>query len=212
MKTLLILVSILISEVSIAQKYATSEVILTAKTYLQNVLKPELFSYIELDSNSYYEYKNFWGRRNWKRILDSKRTKGKFINAYEIRFTLKHPDFLYAPKTYRDIYVKMDSALNLCERIDLKRIPNFLTEDSTANWLTPFQIDSIANKLKLKIPVKPISLNLTYDNEKEEYYWMVYNTFYQEKCFSDCEIFHIKPSTGSIEKHFVDRLFRMHCY
>lgn len=203
---------LLISLISIAQKYETDLVISTAKSFLKDAVGPELINYFELDTNSYYEYKNFWGKTKWEEILHGKKTKGDFVNGHHIRFTLKHPDFLFAPETYRNIYVKLDSTLNLIEEINLETLPNFLLRDTTSNWLTPNQIDSVANNQNLITSVKPLSKHLTYNYNNRKYYWMVFNTIHEAKCYSDCEILHIDPVTGRIEEHKKERLHIMHCY
>ena len=119
MRILLTTVIISISLFAYSQKYKTEEVIRTAKSYLEDVVGPELIVYFELDSNSYYEYRNSFGKSKWERIIEGKKTKGNFVNGHNIRFTLKHPEFLFAPSSYRDVYVKLDSALRLENNIDL---------------------------------------------------------------------------------------------
>mgnify|MGYP003679843427 FL=1 len=52
---------------------------------------------------------------------------------------------------------------------------------------------------------------LEFDSQDHRYYWKVFNTVYQEKCFSDEEILHIDPSSGRILKHYEERQYVLHC-
>ena len=212
MRTSLIIALLLFSLISMAQRYKTREVISTARSFLKDTVGPELINYFELDSNSYYEYRGCWGKTKWEAILHGKKTKGDFVNSYDIRFTLKHPDFLYAPESFLSICVKLDSDLNLSEKINLKRVPDFLLADTISNWLRPRQIDSVVHDQNLKASVKPLSKHLTYDYDNEEYYWVIINTVHEGKCYSDCEVLHINPVSGKIRKHSEARLFVMHCH
>ena len=64
----------------------------------------------------------------------------------------------------------------------------------------------------MKKPIKPITKRLEFDTKSKEYYWIVFNTLYQEKCFSDEEILHINPISGIVIKHYEEKQEVMHCY
>ncbi len=197
-----------ISNFAQSQKYLTSEVIEKAELYLKKAVGAELFGYFELDPDSYYEYKTILGKNNWSEITKGKKTKGSFVNAHDIRFTLNHPDFQYTGIN-KNIYVELDSALNLCTEIKLERIPKFLLENKPSNWLTKEQLDSIAKEQNLKSSIKPLEMDLQFDYDCGEYYWEIINTLYEEKGFSDCEFLHVDPISGRILKHTEGRLIFM---
>src|SRR5690606_30381979 len=120
-------------------------------------------------------------------------------NAKSIRFYLDHPDFpsLYIDKT---ISVPLTKELELMSEINLVRIPNFILEDRKSDWITEIQLDSIIQKQILKKAIRKWLKRLEFDTKEMNYYWIVFNTLYEEKCFSDEEILHIDPVKGSILK------------
>ncbi|UAB75588.1 hypothetical protein [Mesoflavibacter sp. SCSIO 43206] len=210
-KTLTILILILTCELSFSQTYLTSEVIEKAEFYLREAIGDSLFKYFELGPNSYYEYKTKSGKSKWKEITKRKKTKGTFINGKNINFVLNHPDFQY-PYVRKAVYVELDSDLNLIREVYIDQIPKFLLDNRTSDWLTEGELDSIINLQNLKKPIEPISKRLEFNTKTKEYYWIVFNTLYKEKCFSDEEILHINPINGNIIKHFEQRQRVMHCY
>ena len=181
-----------------------------AEFYLEKAVGTELFEYFELGSDSYYEYQTKSGKSKWREINKGKKTKGKFINGKNINFVLKHPDFKYSYTT-KTVYVELDSNLNLIRDVYIDKIPKFLLRNQPSDWLTENKIDSIVEKQNLKKSIKPFSKRLEFDSKTKEYYWIVFNTLYKEKCFSDEEILHINPVSGVILKRFEERQMIMHC-
>jgi len=210
-KTLLTTIFLLITYFGQSQSYLTSEVIEKAEYYLKDAVGEELFDFFELDPDSYYEYKTKSGKTKWREINKGKKTKGIFVNGEDIRFTLKHPEFPYL-YINKSIYVELDSELNLLEEIRLNRIPKFLLRGESSDWLTDKELDVIIANKNLKKGISSISKRLEFDFKSSEYYWIIFNTLYKEKCLSDYEILHINPVTGNIVKHYEDRYVVMHCY
>lgn len=209
-RTLTILIIFLTSELSFSQTYLTSEVIKKAEFYLKEAVGDSLFKYFELGPNSYYEYKKESGKSKWKEITKGKRTKGTFINGKNINFVLNHPDFKY-PYVRKTVYVELDSDLNLIREVYTDQIPKFLLKNRTSDWLTESKLESIIKSQNLKKPIEPITKRLEFNTKTKEYYWIVFNTLYKEKCFSDEEILHINPVSGIILKHYEERQRVMHC-
>ena len=210
-KSIIILILILTCENSFSQKYPTSEVIEKAEHYLNDAVGDSLFEYFKLGPNSYYEYKTKSGKSKWRDISKGKKTKGKFINGKNINFVLNHPDFQY-PYTTKTVYVQLDSTLNLIRLVNIDKIPKFLLRNEPSDWLTDNEIDNIIEQQNLKKPVEPVSKRLEFDTKSKKYYWMIFNTLYKEKCFSDEEILHINPISGIVLKHYEERQEVMHCY
>jgi hypothetical protein len=209
-RTLTILILILTCELSFSQTYLTSEVIDKAEFYLKEAVGDSLFKYFELGPNSDYKYQTKTGKYKWKDISKGKRTKGKFIDGKHINFVLNHPDFQY-PYIKKTVYVELDSNLNLIRDVYVDQIPEFLLRNEPSDWLSENIIDSIIKKQNLKKPIEPYSKRLEFDTKTKKYYWIVFNTLYKEKCFSDEEILNINPESGIILKHYEERQRIMHC-
>ena len=210
-RTLTILILISTCELSFSQTYLTSEVIEKAEFYLKEAVGDSLFKYFGLGPNSYYKYETKSGKSRWKEITKGKKTKGTFVNGKNINFVLNHPDFQY-PHVRKTVYVELDSNLNLIREVYIDQIPEFLLENRTSDWLTESKLDSIIKSQNLKKPIEPISKRLDFNTKTNKYYWIVFNTLYKEKCFSDQEILHINPIKGNVIKHFEERQRIMHCY
>lgn len=210
-KLINILLLFFISTPIFSQTYLTSEVIEKAESHLKKAVGEDLINFFQLDPDSYYEYKNRAGNTKRKNINKGKNTKGNFVNGESIRFILYHPEFPYLQVNKR-ISVQLASDLSLKSEINLDRIPKFLLEGRESDWLNENQLDKIIENQGLKNSSKsPIKL-LEFDNTERKYYWMVLNTLYQEKCYSEEEILHIDPVTGEVFKHYEERYYVMHCY
>ncbi|KIX22690.1 hypothetical protein SY27_02380 [Flavobacterium sp. 316] len=209
-RILTIFILTFICQSSFSQSYPTSEVIQKAELYLKEAVGDSLFKYFELGPNSDYKYQTNSGKYKWKDISKGRKTKGKFIDGKHINFVLNHPDFKY-PYTTKTVYVELDSNLNLIRGVYIDQIPKFLLKNKPSDWLSENKIDSIVKKQNLKTPVEPFSRRLEFDTKTKEYHWIIFNTLYKEKCFSDEEILHINPVSGIILKHFEERQRIMHC-
>lgn len=210
MKIVTIIV-LLIYNFSFSQSYRTSEVIRKAECYLKEAVGEELFKYFKLGENSDYEYKTKSGKSKWRDIRRGNETKGFFVNADHINFVLNHPDFQYE-YVRKTVYVALDSDLNLIRNIYLDQIPKFLLRNEPSDWISDFQIDTIISKQNLKKAIKKTHKRLEFDSKLKEFYWVVFNTLYEEKCFSDEEILHIDPISGLVLKHYEERQFVLDCH
>ncbi len=206
-----IVIFLLTVNVTYCQSYETRDVIAKAESYLKKAVGEELFKYFSLGEHSDYEYKTKSGKSKWRDIRRGKRTKGIFVNANHINFVLSHPAFQY-PNVRKTVYVELDSDLNLIGEIYLDQIPKFLLRNEPSDWKTESQIDEIIVKQNLKKAVDKVSKRLEFDTKSKEYYWIVFNTLYEEKCFADEEILHINAVSGIVFKHFEERQYEMHCY
>jgi hypothetical protein len=212
MKTLFNISILILISISVkSQTYPTSEVIEKAEFYLESAVGNELFKFFKLDPDSYYKYITKSGKAKWGNINKGKRTKGRFVSGEGIRFIFDHPEFQY-PYISRRILVPLTSDLKLSSEINLERIPDFFLRGKKSDWLNDNYIDEIIAQQNLKKPIKEPIRRLEFDAKSGEYYWIVFNTLYKERCFTDEEILHISPKTGKILKHYEERHYVMHCY
>jgi hypothetical protein len=209
-RVIFILILSLISFSVKGQKYLTTNLIEKAESHLKEAVGDSLFGYFQLDPNSYYQYRTKSGKVKWEKIGKRKYTKGDFVNGKQIVFVLDHPDFDYKFVDKR-IVLNLDSDLNLAQEIDLQKIPDFLLKNRPSNWLTRSELDEIIAQQDLNISTTDPTVRLEFNSNDNHYYWIVFNTLNQEKCFSDQEILHIEPSSGKILKHYEERQFVLHC-
>jgi hypothetical protein len=208
---IIILLLTFVSETAKSQSYLNSDVIQKAESCLKTAVGEDLFIYFKLDPNSYYEYKTKSGKTKWGKINKGKRTKGIFISGKNIRYILDHPEFPYLYVDKR-MTVPLASELKLESKINLDKIPDFLLKGEKSDWLNDNQLDLLISQQGLKASSEKLIRRLEYDTKSKEYFWIVFNTLYKEKCFSEEEILYINPKSGKILKHYEDRQYVMHCY
>jgi len=173
MRKLFLIVSILIiSTVSFGQHYYSVDIIKKADSIMKATVGERIFNqYFHYDNQSYYEYKNFWGKTGWKTLIDTKRTKGQFKNM-RVRYLFCLDIF--------DIsclftWVQFDSNLNKNDSVDISFIPNYVLENKPCNFINDKDALQIAKATFTKQGIKPISLGLSYDRNKNIYYWRADN-------------------------------------
>jgi hypothetical protein len=211
MKILLtIFLSFGICQFGLGQTYSREEIYSEAKKHLKEAVGEQAFQYFKYDGSGTYNYRTKAGKEKWKKYPKASNTKGNFIGT-QIKFELDHPDYQYK-WVNKFVFVKLDSDLNLKEKIFAEHVPSFILKNEPSNWLSEDKIDSIINKQKLKPRVKPIVKRLEFDKEEREHYWQVFNTLSEERCYADIEMLSINPITGEIKEHREERQYVMHCY
>lgn len=209
-KIFFLILSFFVSITLKSQSYLADDIIKIAENNLRETVGDYFFSYFKFDENSFYQYQDRKGNIKWARLKKGRQTKGKFLNAKQVVFIYKHPDFEYDYVNKR-VYVHFDSILNLVEKIDIDRIPKFLLENKKSNWLNRTELNQIIDNQNLKKSARKINLRLEFDSRKKEYYWIVFNTIAIFDCYSDEEILHLDPVTGEILKHFEERQYLTNC-
>lgn len=211
MKILLTLfLSFGICQIGLGQSYSCGEIISKAEDNLKEAVGEQAFQYFKYDGSANYNYRTKAGKERWKKLPKSSKTRGDFIGT-QIKFVLEHPDYKYK-WVNKFAFVKLDSSLNLKEKIYINHIPSFILLNKPSNWLTEEEIDGIINKQDLKPAVKPVVKRLEFDEKAREHYWQVFNTLSEERCFADVEILSIDPVTGVVKDHREERQYVMHCY
>ncbi|WP_415799512.1 hypothetical protein, partial [Flavobacterium cucumis] len=139
-----------------SQSYLADDIIKIAENNLRETVGDYFFSYFKFDENSFYQYQDRKGNIKWARLKKGRQTKGKFLNAKQVVFIYKHPDFEYDYVNKR-VYVHFDSILNLVEKIDIDRIPKFLLENKKSNWLNRTELNQIIDNQNLKKSARKIN-------------------------------------------------------
>lgn len=164
--------------------------------------------YFHYDIQSYYEYKNFWGNKDWKTLTDTKRTKGKFKSM--------RVSYLFCLDTFNIsclmTWVQLDSNLNKIDSVDISFIPDCVLENKSCNFINDKYALQIAKATFTKQGIKPISISLSYDRKKNIYYWRADNVLTENIDSFGCkygqvQYVDINALTGKVIGFFPDAIY-----
>ena len=153
-----------------SQTYQTRVILNRSDSLLKVNLGEKLFSYCKFDSNTYYEYKNAFGKTHWKKLLISSKTKGNFVSTdieYKFKFPCPQEDSLKG-----NISVFLDSNLKLRQKIVFDFIPKFLLHDSVCQFISKSEVLEIASKQNLKKGIKDIKCFFSCDKNSSIHKWI----------------------------------------
>ncbi len=187
----------------------SEEIINKAKQTLKNIVGENVFSHYSLEKDSYCKYRKKSGEIKWVKLNSKTKIKGEFLEA-QLCFLFTHPDYNYK-MVNRFTYIQFDSLLNLKDEPIVDFIPEFIRKNETSNWLSESRIEQINNATSIKKP-KVTTKRLEFDVNTRKNKWVIFNIFYEEKCFSDVELIEIDPVTGNVLVHKEERQTILHCY
>ena len=210
MRKLFLIASILIiPTISFGQRYYSKEIIKKTDSIMKAAVGERIFNqYFHYDTQSYYEYKNFWGNKDWKTLTDTKRTKGKFKNM-RVRY-------LFCLDTFNIsclmTWVQLDSNLNKIDSVDISFIPDYVLENKSCNFINDKYALQIAQETFTKKGIKPVSISLSYDRKKNIYYWradnvLTENTDSFDSKYGQVQYVDIDALTGKVIAFFPDAIY-----
>jgi hypothetical protein len=206
---LFILLILFISTNSYGQQYYSADIIKKADSIMQATVGERIFKqYLHYDSSSYYEFKSFSGKTQWKTLTAFKETKGKFKNI-SVRY-------LFCLNKY-DIYclstsIEFDSSLNQKGTIATYFIPEYVLNNTECNFITDTAALNIAKSKFTRQGIKLITAGLTYDHNRKLYIWTVDNTLTKKidsfgKNYGEIQIVEIDALTGKVLNFWPDAIF-----
>jgi UTP-glucose-1-phosphate uridylyltransferase len=107
--------------------------------------------------------------------------------------------------------MEFDTSFNFIDMYFDERIPEYLLNNETSNFITKKQIENIVSKIKLKKAVSPLYIRLRWNIHTGIYEWQVFNTLYKEKCLSKEEVLMIDAISGEINYHDEETHRVSHC-
>lgn len=122
---------------------STDAILARADSALLASVGPHLHPYFQFDPDSYYEFINRRGRRNWQSFSADEMTRGRFVDG-EVRFVLDHPSYDWL-KGLR-ISVGFDSLLHIVEEPQTHTIPPFVLENRPYEFITADSARAIATR------------------------------------------------------------------
>ncbi len=204
--TFILLIFTLITTV-FGQKYLTTNIRSKADSILKTYIGDTVFyNYCSYNADTYYEYKNIFGKSHWVTLNKFKRTKGKFIGA-NIRWHLNIP---YPKCTAYDTIsgitsLNFDSLLRPTEKPNLNFIPDFYWKNQDCRLISKDEALNIAKHQNLKSGIDSLNAIINYDISKT-FTWEVSQILWTKKDgfnndYGEMERIFIDASTGEVKLH-----------
>ena len=195
--TFIIFVSFAVS--AKGQNYTATQILAKGDSILNSHFQNHLIKYFHLDKESQLN------------PSDSLNIVPTFFDKYVIQYDLKHPNFNFE-NVHLGVYMEFDSSLKFIDMYFDERIPKYLLNNESSNFITKKQIENIVSKIELKEAVSPLYIRLRWNIHTKIYEWEVFNTLYKEKCLSTEEILKIDAISGEINYHDEETHRILHCF
>lgn len=213
MKLLATLLLTIVTITALGQKYLTSDIIAKADSILKIHIGDTIFSnHCFYDTDTYYEYKNMFGKTNWETLNRTKRTKGKFIKV-DMRWNLiiPYPGCSAFDTIKGQTSFVLDNMLKPTGKPYLDFIPDFYWTKEKYDLINKDEALAIAKRQNLKPGIDTLKATIDYDRKTKTFSWYISHTLWMQKnAFNDdygeIEIIIINALTGEVLLH-EDRRF-----
>lgn len=189
------------------QTYSFQQVKDSSYALIESQIGKEFSQYFELHPKSMnIAYLNWRGKKKSKWINPNQTFNTKGLEEVSLFLEFKHPDL---PSTEIDISfcVSFDENLSSQDTFDLNRIPVFIREGRSCDWLTALDRQEIKDTLGFEKEVKRILTSTVYDKFSSEYYFEVRSIFDSKDGYYYYENYWINVVSGRIEKHFFSKSY-----
>jgi hypothetical protein len=208
-KALFLVSFFLIPIISFGQHYKSADLIKKADSIIKTTVSERIFtSHFHYDTDSYYEYKNFWGKKKWKILTKNRCTKGKFKNM-QMRYLFCLDKY---NATCQLTWIEFDSALNKIGPLETGFIPEYILENKECNFISDTMALQIAKNTFNKKEIRKNSIGLSYDYKRKMYVWRIDNILtentnsFGEK-YGKIQLVEIDALTGKILSYYPDAIY-----
>jgi hypothetical protein len=198
------------------QKHSTKKIRELADSILIEYVGDTIFEkYCTYDTDTYYEYKNIFGKTKWETLDKFKKTKGRFVKV-DMRwlFSILYPECPYFNTINGRTSFYLDSLLKPKNIPDLSFIPEKYWQKDSCNILDKEVILNIAKQQNLKNGIKPIEAKVTYNKDLKIFIWEITQILREDEENDDersIEEVIINANTGEVITHEIIDISVMHC-
>ena len=176
---------------------------------MKSNVNDSLLKYCSFDSSSYYSYTNVFGRFKCKKLLESKNTKGRFINTW-IHWNIYVP-YPNCPEPNYDtiigrVIVRFDKNLKLQDEFYCKFIPDLNWVKKKYRFFNKKEAIQIAQIQHLQTGIEPLYGYFIFSEKYQTFIWQISNTLSKTvdsrgNSSGMCEVLDIDAITGKVLEH-----------
>ncbi len=190
------------------QKYLTVDIRTNADSILRIYIGDTVFSnHCVYDTDTYYEYRDIFGKSHWETLSKFKRTKGKFVKV-DVRWNLiiPYPTCIAFGTIKGKTSFVLDSLLRPTQTPYLDFVPDFYWTKDSCHLINRDEALTIAKRQNLKTAIDNLKVNIEYDSKTKTFSWEVSQILWTKKDgykndYGEIEIVTINALTGEIKSH-----------
>ena len=179
-----------------------------ADSILRTFIGDTIFSnHCIYDTDTYYEYKDIFGKSHWETLNKFRKTKGKFIKV-DVRWNLiiPWPTCIAFDTIKGKTSFVLDSLLRPTKKPYLEFIPDFFWTKDSCHLINEYEAIEIAKRQNLKKAIDTLKATINYDSKTKTFFWVVSQTLWSKKDaynndYGECEIVTIDAKTAEVKSH-----------
>jgi hypothetical protein len=173
-----------------------------ASSILSDTIGQKVLKFLDLHPGSYYEYKTRKGYTKKQTLNKNRKLRESMIGEINVLFAV-YDTSLTKRGVHLEIWVKLDSNLNLLEFVNLNEIPEAYIQGTNPVWLPIDQLKNAIDTLPFRESNYPICKSFNYSDKHQYYYWYISKTLWRDPLFDKHEFFKLNAFTGEIMDHDV---------
>ena len=190
------------------QKYLTADIRTKADSILRTYIGDTVFSnHCFYDTDTYYEYRDIFGKSHWETLNKFKKTKGKFVKA-DVRWNLfiPYPTCIAFDTIKGKTSFVLDNLLRPTQTPYLDFVPDFYWTKDSCHLINRDEALTIAKRQNLKTAIDTLKATINYDRKTKTFSWEVSQTLWIKKNglndnYGESEIVTIDAKTGKVISH-----------
>ena len=159
------------------------------------------------DTNTYYEYRDIFGKSHWETLNRFKKTKGKFVKV-DVRWNviIPYPTCSAYDSIKGNTSFVLDSLLRPTQKPNFDFIPDFYWTNDSCHLINRDEALTIAKRQNLKPAIDTLKATINYDKKTKTFSWEVSQTLWIKKNelnddYGESEIVNIDAKTGKVISH-----------
>ena len=159
------------------------------------------------DANTYYEYRDIFGKPHWETLNRFKKTKGKFVKV-DVRWNviIPYPTCSAYDSIKGNTSFVLDSLLRPTLKANFDFIPDFYWTNDSCQLTNRDEALTIAKRQNLKPAIDTLKATINYDKKTKTFSWEVSQTLWIKKNelnddYGESEIVNIDAKTGKVISH-----------
>jgi hypothetical protein len=189
------------------QTYSFQQVKDSSYSTIENQIGKDLAQFFELPpDNMGIAYDNWRGKRKVKWIEVGQKFKTKRLKVVSLFLIFNHPD-LPSLDDNISFFIDFDKTLSTLDTFDLYKIPKYIREGRSIDWLSQQERREITDTLRFEKNGWKMLSSIHYDRPSKKYYFEIKSIYDSNGGYYYYENYWINVISGKIEKHFYSKYY-----